>query len=188
MRRDVGEMFVQFFDGVLAAYVRGVSSLCIFQPTCGEGVALEHNGDLYSCDHFVEPAHLLGNIMETPVGELVRSERQRAFGQAKQATLPAFCRACDVPLRLQRRVPQEPVLLLTPDGEPGLNWLCAGLKAFFAHTDRRMRLMADILTRGGEAPEVMDLLAAEARATGRNDPCPCGSGKKFKRCCGLVVG
>ncbi len=84
VRRDVGEMFVQFFDGVLAAYVRGVSSLCIFQPTCGEGVALEHNGDLYSCDHFVDPDHLLGNIMETPVGELVRSERQRAFGRAKQ--------------------------------------------------------------------------------------------------------
>ena len=95
VRRDVGEMFVQTFDGVLAAYVRGVSSLCIFQPTCGEGVALEHNGDLYSCDHFVDPPYLLGNIMETPVGELVRSERQRAFGQAKQETLPAFCRACE---------------------------------------------------------------------------------------------
>ena len=94
VRRDVGEMFVQFFDGVLAAYVRGVSSLCILQPTCGEGVALEHNGDLYSCDHFVDPPYLLGNIMETPVGDLVRSERQRAFGRAKQETLPAFCRAC----------------------------------------------------------------------------------------------
>ena len=108
VRRDVGEMFVQFFDGVLAAYVRGVSSLCILQPTCGEGVALEHNGDLYSCDHFVDPHICSATSCETPVGELVRSERQRAFGQAKQETLPAFCRACDVPLRLQRRVPQEP--------------------------------------------------------------------------------
>jgi len=187
VRRDVGEMFVQFFDGVLAAHVRGVSSLCVLQPTCGEGVALEHNGDLYSCDHFVEPAHLLGNIMETPAGELVRSEQQRAFGQAKQATLPAYCRACEYLFACNGECPKNR-LLLTPDGEPGLNWLCAGLKAFFAHTDRRMRLMAAILARGGEAHEVMDLLAAEARGTGRNEPCPCGSGKKFKRCCGLVVG
>ena len=152
VRRDVGRMFVQFFDGVLAAYVRGVSSLCILQPTCGEGVALEHNGDLYSCDHFVEPAHLLGNIMETPVGELVRSERQRAFGQAKQ---DRRCRRSAAPARTSSPATASAprtASCSTPDGEPGLNWLCAGLKAFFAHTDRRMRLMADILARGGEAP------------------------------------
>jgi uncharacterized protein len=187
VRHDVGEMFVQTFDGVLAAYLRGTSSLCIFQPTCGEGVALEHNGDVYSCDHFVDPPYLLGNILETPVGELVRSEQQRAFGRAKATTLPAFCRACEYLFACNGECPKNRILL-TPDGEPGLNWLCAGLKAFFAHTDRRMRLMAGILARGGEAPEVMDLLAAEARTTGRNDPCPCGSGKKFKRCCGSVAG
>ena len=187
VRRDVGRMFVQFFDGVLAAYVRGVSSLCILQPTCGEGVALEHNGDVYSCDHFVAPRYLLGNLLETPVDELVRSEQQLAFGRAKQATLPAHCRACAYLFACNGECPKNRVLL-TPDGEPGLNWLCAGLKSFFAHTDRRMQLMAGILKRGGDAPEVMDLLAAEARMTGRNDPCPCGSGKKYKRCCGVVVG
>jgi uncharacterized protein len=187
VRRDVGRMFVQTFDGVLAAYLRGTSSLCIFQPTCGEGVALEHNGDVYSCDHFVEPRHLLGNILEKPVGELVRSERQLAFGQAKQATLPACCRACAYLFACNGECPKNR-LLLAPDGEPGLNWLCAGLKTFFAHTQRPMRLMAEILARGGEAREVMALLAEEARSTGRNDPCPCGSGKKFKRCCGSVSG
>ncbi len=187
VRRDVGEMFVQFFDGVLAAYVRGVSSLCILQPTCGEGVALEHNGDVYSCDHFVDPHYLLGNILETPVDELVRSERQRAFGRAKAETLPAFCRSCAHLFACNGECPKNRILL-TPDGEPGLNWLCAGLKAFFAHTERPMRLMAEILARGGEAREVMKRLADEARTTGRNDPCPCGSGKKFKRCCGIVVG
>jgi len=186
IRRDVGEMFVQFFDGVLAAYVRGVSSLCIFQPTCGEGVALEHNGDLYSCDHFVDPDHLLGNIMETPVGELVRSERQRAFGRAKQEDLPDHCRSCDYLFACNGECPKNRILL-TPDGEPGLNWLCTGLKTFFAHTERPMRLMAEILRRGGEAREIMPRLAAEARSVGRNDPCPCGSGKKFKRCCGIVA-
>jgi uncharacterized protein len=187
LRHDVGEMFVQTFDGVLAAHVRGTSSLCIFQPTCGEGAALEHNGDLYSCDHFVDPRHLLGNIATTPVGELVRSERQRAFGRAKQETLPTFCRSCEYLFACNGECPKNRILL-TPDGEPGLNWLCAGLKAFFAHTARPMRLMAEILARGGEAREVMTVLAAEARATGRNDPCPCGSGKKYKRCCGIVAG
>ena len=187
VRRDVGEMFVQTFDGVLAAYVRGTSSLCIFQPTCGAGAALEHNGDLYSCDHFVDPRYLLGNIMEKPMGELMRSEPQRAFGRAKQETLPAYCRACEYLFACNGECPKNRILL-TPDGEPGLNWLCAGLKAFFAHTARPMRLMADILSRGGEAREVVALLAAEARVTGRNDPCPCGSGKKYKRCCGMVVG
>jgi len=186
LRRDVGEMFVQTFDGVLAAYVRGTSSLCIFRPTCGEGVALEHNGDVYSCDHFVDPRYLLGNILETPVDELVRSEQQLAFGRAKQATLPAFCRACEYLFACNGECPKNRILL-APDDEPGLNWLCAGLKAFFAHTERPMRLMAEILTRGGEAREVMDLLAAEARQTGRNDACPCGSGKKYKRCCGIAA-
>jgi uncharacterized protein len=187
LRHDVGETFVQTFDGVLAAYVRGTSSLCIFQPTCGEGAALEHNGDLYSCDHFVDPQYLLGNIMEASVGDLVRSARQRAFGRAKQETLPAFCRSCEYLFTCNGECPKNRVLL-TPDGEPGLNWLCAGLKEFFAHTERPMRLMAEILVRGGEAREVMASLAEEARATGRNDPCPCGSGKKYKRCCGAAIG
>jgi len=187
VHHDVGEMFVQTFDGVLTAHLRGTSSLCIFQPTCGEGAALEHNGDLYSCDHFVDPRYLLGNITETPVGELVRSEQQRAFARAKQETLPAFCRCCEYLFACNGECPKNRILL-TPDGEAGLNWLCAGLKAFFAHTERPMRLMADVLSRGDEAREIMALLAEEARTTGRNDPCPCGSGKKYKRCCGIVAG
>jgi uncharacterized protein len=184
--RDVGTMFVQFFDGVLAAYVRGYSSLCVLRPTCGEGVVVEHTGDVYSCDHFVAPEHLLGNIMEAPLGELVRSPKQRAFGLAKQETLPAFCRSCPHLFACNGECPKNRILL-TPEGEPGLNWLCEGLRDFFAHSEGRMRRMAAILARGGEAAEVMPLLAEEARTTGRNDPCPCGSGRKYKRCCGLVV-
>jgi len=180
---DVGEMFVQTFDGVLAAYLRGYSSLCIFRPTCGDGVALAHNGDVYSCDHFVDPEYLLGNVLETPIGELVRSDRQRAFGSAKQESLPAYCRQCEYLFACNGECPKNRILL-TPEGEPGLNWLCSGLKAFFAHTEPRMRQLASILERGGEASEIMTMLAEEARTTGRNDPCPCGSGLKFKRCCG----
>ena len=108
VRHDVGEMFVQFFDGVLAAYVRGYSSLCVLRPTCGEGVALEHNGDVYSCDHFVDPPYLLGNIMETPIGELVRSREAAGVRRGEARHAAALLPRVRVPLRVQRRVPQEP--------------------------------------------------------------------------------
>ncbi len=184
VRRDVGEMFVQFFDGVLAAYLRGYSSLCVLRPTCGEGVALEHNGDVYSCDHFVDTPYLLGNIMETPIGELVRSDQQRAFGDAKRATLPEYCRQCEFLFACNGECPKNRILL-TPDGEPGLNWLCEGLKQFFAHADGRMRTLADLLEAGRDAADIMPILAEQAARTGRNSPCPCGSGRKYKACCGV---
>jgi serine-type anaerobic sulfatase-maturating enzyme len=183
VRNDVGEMFVQFFDGVLAAYLRGYSSLCVLRPTCGDGVALEHNGDVYSCDHFVDPPYLLGNIMETPIGELARSEKQRAFGEAKRDNLPRCCLECEFLFACNGECPKNRILP-TPDGEPGLNWLCEGLKHFFAHTDRRMKMLAALLEEGRDAADIVPLLAEEYGRTGRNDPCPCGSGRKFKACCG----
>jgi len=154
VRKDVGKMFVQFFDGVLMSYVRGTSSLCILQPTCGEGVALEHNGDVYSCDHFVEPKHLLGNIVKTPVAELVSSEKQLEFGRAKSSNLPKTCRECRFLFTCHGECPKNRVLT-TPDGEPNLNWLCAGLKAFFAHTEQPMKEMASLLRQGRYADEIM---------------------------------
>jgi len=189
VRSDVGRMFVQFFDGVLASYVRGYSSLCILQPTCGEGVALEHNGDVYSCDHYVEPGYLLGNINQVSLGDLVSSGKQRDFGQAKADTLPRYCRECEFMFTCHGECPKNRVLT-TPDGEPGLNWLCEGLKAFFAHTEKHMRIMAELLRRGQTADGIMEILATEERntlvnaKTGRNEPCPCGSGKKYKKCHG----
>jgi uncharacterized protein len=186
VRRDVGEMFVQFFDGVLAAYLRGHSSLCVLRPTCGDGLALEHNGDVYSCDHFVDPPHLLGNILETPVGELARSPKQLEFGEAKQTTLPGQCRKCAYLFACNGECPKNRVLL-TSDGEPGLNWLCEGLLVFFERTDRHMRTLADLLRAGRDASDIMAMLAKEAARTGRNDPCPCGSGRKYKQCCGRTA-
>ncbi|MGI5860724.1 MAG: anaerobic sulfatase maturase [Myxococcales bacterium] len=193
IRRDVGEMFVQIFDGVLVSWLRGVSSLCIFRPTCGEGVALEHNGDLYSCDHFVEPDHLLGNILETPLAQLVGGEKQRRFGETK-SNLPQKCRSCRFLFACHGECPKNRIAT-APDGEPGLNWLCSGLEAFFAHTERPMRLMAELLRRGGSAPQVMELLRRDTHPrtahvgerVGPNQPCPCGSGAKFKRCHGRPV-
>jgi len=190
VRRDVGTMFVQLFDGVLASWLRGRSTLCILAPVCGEGVALEHNGDVYSCDHFVEPGHRLGNIGETHLAQLVSSPKQRAFGRAKADSLPQYCRQCRFLFTCYGECPKNRVLA-TPDGEPGLNWLCEGLKAFYAHTERPMRLMADLLRKGKCADGIMKLLAEEEKQdkdrfarTGRNAPCPCGSGRKFKKCHG----
>jgi len=190
VRRDVGIIFVQFFDSVLASYVSGYSTLCTLTPTCGEGVALEHNGDLYSCDHFVEPRYLLGNISQTPLPELVASDAQRSFGRAKSDTLPKYCRECTFLFTCHGECPKNRVLT-TPDGEPGLNWLCAGLKAFFEHVDRPMKIMADLLRRGQYADRIMKILAQEEGRSipreykvGRNDPCPCGSGEKYKKCHG----
>jgi uncharacterized protein len=160
VRRDVGTMFVTFFDSVLASYVHGESSVCVFRSECGGALALEHNGDLYACDHFVEPACLLGNITRTPLAELVASEKQRAFGRAKAGTLPRVCRDCRFLFTCGGECPKNRVLD-TPDGEPGLNWLCEGLKAFFAHTERAMRIMAGLLERGMPAAGIMDALAEE---------------------------
>jgi uncharacterized protein len=188
IRRDVGQTFVQVFDGVLASWVRGQSSLCIFQPTCGDGVALEHNGDLYSCDHFVDEKHFLGNILEHSLGDLVASQKQRSFGHAKQETLPQYCRDCTFLFACHGECPKNR-FLETPAGEAGLNYLCGGLKLFFAHVDRPMRIMAEILRRGLPASEVMRTfpmdekrLRVAAGEAGRNAPCPCGSGEKSKRC------
>ncbi len=196
VKRDVGRMFVQFFDGVLASYVRGRSSLCILSPTCGEGVALEHNGDVYSCDHFVEPGYLLGNIGETPLAELVSSQQQWQFGAAKSSSLPKYCRECEFLFTCHGECPKNRVLT-TPDGEPGLNWLCEGLKEFFAHTEKSMQIMAELLRRGQYADGIMNMMTVgELRdkvrfaGAGRNDPCPCGAKAtdgtvvKFKKCHG----
>jgi uncharacterized protein len=160
VRRDVGEVFVTFFDSVLAAYVYGESPLCALRRECGDALALEHNGDLYACDHFVEPRLLLGNILETPLAVLAGSEKQRAFGRAKAESLPRVCRECRFLFACHGECPKNRILM-SPDGEMGLNWLCCGLKAFFAHTERPMRLMAERLRRGLPASGIMDALAGE---------------------------
>jgi len=184
---DVGTVFIPTFDSALASWLGVPGGQCIFQETCGDALALEHNGDVYSCDHFVEPEHLLGNIAETHVIEMVASPKQRAFGEAKQSTLPAYCQACDVRFACNGECPRNR-FIRTPDGEEGLNYLCAGYKQFFGHIDRPMRTMADLLRTGRYADEVMSELDSSntSRAThpGRNDPCGCGSGRKFKHCHG----
>lgn len=156
---DVGNVFIQLFESALASWLGLPASLCIFAETCGDALALEHNGDLYSCDHFVEPRFLLGNIKEQHLLELAASDVQRAFGQAKRDTLPRYCRECEVRFACNGECPRNR-FIHTPDGEAGLNYLCAGYKAFFQHIDRPMKRMAVLLREGKDAADVMCRLDA----------------------------
>jgi uncharacterized protein len=183
VRRDVGEVYVQMFDVALANWVGEPPGLCIHSETCGLALALEHTGDLYSCDHFVEPRYRLGNIKEQHMLELVSSPQQRQFGLDKRETLPQYCLDCDVRFACNGGCPKDR-FIETPDGEAGLNYLCAGYKDFFHHVDAPMRFMADELGRGAAPSGIVQLYAAADARRGRNDPCTCGSGRKWKHCHG----
>jgi uncharacterized protein len=185
VRRDVGDVFVQMFDTALAHWLgMQQAGMCVHARTCGDAVALEHNGDLYSCDHYVDPEYLLGNIAQGhTLLELVESPRQRAFGQAKADTLPAYCRSCDVRFACNGGCPKDR-FLTTPDGEPGLHYLCAGYQEFFRHVDEPMKVMAALLRRGADATGVRDWYAAADSVRPRNDPCTCGSGRRWRKCHG----
>ncbi|HSU68103.1 MAG TPA: anaerobic sulfatase maturase [Tepidisphaeraceae bacterium] len=188
VRRDVGRVFVQIFDVQLGITMGYPSTLCVFGETCGNALALEHNGDLYSCDHYVYPQYRLGNVANDSIAELVASPAQRKFGADKRDTLPKYCRECDVRAHCNGECPKHR-FLTTPDGEPGLNYLCAGYKKFFRHMQPYMRTMSELMAQGRPAAEIMRLIAEREQpqtgsAPGRNDLCPCGSGKKYKKCCG----
>lgn len=159
VRRDVGRVSVQIFEAALGIWAGVGPGLCIFDETCGRGLAMEHNGDVYACDHFVNPAHLLGNIQTRSLIELVDSPEQIAFGQDKRIGLPAYCYRCPVRFACNGGCPKDR-LLSTPDGEIGLNYLCAGYKAFFSHIDRAMRAMALLLHAGRDPSEIMRVLAS----------------------------
>jgi len=184
VKRDVGSYYVQHFDVALESWLGLPQSLCVFRRTCGSALAMEHSGDLYSCDHFVYPEFKLGNIMESPMGGMVDSARQRDFGQAKADALPRMCRECDVRFACNGECPKHR-FERTPDGESGLNYLCAGYKLFFKHIDPYMRFMAQELRAGRPPANVMQIAGPgdSERAQARNEPCRCGSGLKAKKCC-----
>jgi uncharacterized protein len=154
VRRDVGKVFVQMFDVALEIWSGQGHAPCLFQKDCGEGLALEHNGDLYSCDHFVYPKYHLGNIMNESLGDLVNSARQRAFGEAKSATLPRQCRECEVLFACHGECPKRR-FLTTSDGEEGLNYLCAGYRKFFNHINPAMKKMTKLLQVGAAPSNIM---------------------------------
>lgn len=159
IRNDVGKIFVQLFEVTLESTMGLPQSLCLFRPTCGDAVALEHTGDLYSCDHYVFPENRLGNIMESPMEALVAGPQQREFGQHKLDSLPAYCRRCDVRYACHGECPKNR-FLTSPDGEPGLNYLCQGYKRFFRYSAPFFRAIAALLAQRRPPAEIMRLVAA----------------------------
>ncbi len=191
VRQDVGKVFVQLFDVALGNWMGLGSSLCVFAEKCGKALAIEHNGDLYSCDHYVYPQYKLGNLMKQALGDMVSSPQQEKFGSDKLDTLPNYCKKCEVRFACNGECPKHR-FIETPEGDPGLNYLCPAYKQFFNHIDPHMKTMRDLL-RVGQTPAVIMRLLANEQAqkrmanVGRNDSCPCGSGKKFKHCHGAAV-
>lgn len=185
MSQDIGRIKVQIFEEAARTAFGQDHSLCIFRPTCGDVPVIEHNGDFYSCDHFVDAEHCLGNIRETPLVELLESPAQRAFGQAKVETLPRYCQACEVRAMCNGGCPKNR-FMRTPDGEAGLNHLCAGYKRFFTHCQPFVEEVTTQWRRQSREQRIPPAQATGARTspkTGRNNPCPCGSGLKYKKCC-----
>ena len=193
VRGDVGRYFVQLFDVALGAWLGQPPGLCVFARTCGQSLVIEHNGDVYACDHFVYPEYRLGNVQERTVRQMVASPAQARFGQSKREELPEYCRQCSYLFAcnggcLKHRFSR------TPEGEGGLNFLCQGYRIFFQQVDSPMQFMARAMRQGRPAAEVMEWVrrqeesgtAERPRFPGRNTLCPCGSGKKYKRCCGAI--
>jgi uncharacterized protein len=185
IRHDVGRMFIQLFEESATVWAGMPARLCVLRETCGRALVIEHNGDVYACDHFVLPEHRLGNLADRSLEDMVESPEQRAFGQAKQDGLPQVCRQCDVRFICNGGCPKDR-FILSADGEPGLNYLCAGFRDFFHHAAPHLRRLAILWRRGSAPAEIMaEMERADAARwrVGRNDPCPCGSGRKYKHCC-----
>jgi uncharacterized protein len=181
MSEDIGQVSIQIIEETARAALGQEHTLCIFKKTCGDVPVIEHNGDFFSCDHFVNREHLLGNIRESRLADLIESPTQRAFGQAKCDTLPRYCLECEVLNLCNGGCPKDRILR-TPEGEAGLNYLCAGFKRFFTHCKPFLSELSALQSRKTVAPRPALRLQAHHRI-GRNDPCPCGSGRKYKKCC-----
>ena len=166
VRLDVGKVFVQMFDVSLGIWSGAGDGLCVFQENCGQALALEHNGDLFSCDHYVYPKYRLGNIMNGSLGDMVCSNAQQKFGNLKSEALPKFCRVCDVRFACNGECPKHR-FIETPDGEDGLNYLCHAYKKFFLHVDPFMKQMASLLHARRAPAEIMALVRGHPRMGAR---------------------
>ena len=197
--QDVGKYYVPVFDSILANYVGKMPSICVHAETCGHAGAIEHNGDLFACDHYVFPEYKLGNIHSDTLISMMYSPQQLAFGKAKRNALPQYCQQCEYLFVCHGECPKNRIIN-TPTGEAGLNYLCSGLRIFYKHVAPYMEFMAEELTN--ERPPANVMAWAKERAqrmeitqrmekAGKsskasikpNDACPCASGKKYKFCC-----
>ncbi|MCX7008642.1 MAG: anaerobic sulfatase maturase [Kiritimatiellaeota bacterium] len=154
VRQDVGKIFVQLFDAALAAWVGQSGTVCVYAEKCGNAIILEHNGEVYACDHFVYPQYLLGNLKDTPLTDLAWSAQQQKFGRDKKMLLPPYCRKCEYLFACNGECPKHR-FARTPAGDPGLSYLCTGLRRFFQHATPKMDAMARLVQAGRPAAEIM---------------------------------
>lgn len=186
VRHDLGRLNVQLFAEMALVWSGGKASLCWMAPTCGRVLILEHDGNVYSCDHFVNPDHHIGNLESSPLSELADLPVQRRFGNEKQTKLPLQCHACSWLALCNGGCPKDR-FVLAENGEQGLNYLCGGLRQFFTHAEQPLRHVMQLRKQGLTSDAIRAELLAKSQArwrgVGRNDPCPCGSGRKAKQCC-----
>jgi uncharacterized protein len=157
VRHDVGTVFVMNFEWVLNAWIGNPSPVCVHARTCGQSVVIEHNGDVYACDHCVYPQYKLGNILSDTLLDMVAKSLRSGFGVAKETALPRWCKECEVLAACQGGCPKHRFEATYYD-EPGLHYLCAGYKKFFLHIRKYLRAMATLLENGLPASRVMEAI------------------------------
>jgi uncharacterized protein len=157
VRQDVGTVFVMNFEWVLNAWIGNPSPVCVYAKTCGRSLVIEHNGDVYACDHCVFPEYKLGNILSDTIPNMVARSMQSGFGTAKESALPGWCVDCEVLPACQGGCPKHRFETSYHD-EPGLQYLCPGYKKFFMHIRKYLRAMATLLEHGLPASRVMDAI------------------------------
>lgn len=189
VRHDIGRIGVQGFFECLLAWSGRRTALCTMAETCGRVPAMEHDGSVFACDHFVDAAHRRGDVMSSGISALVDAPSQVAFGDAKRDALTRTCRECPVLFACHGGCPKDR-FAVAPDGEVGHNYLCAGYRLFYEHARPYVERMVAMARQRIPIATVMDRLREEEaeaempwRRAGRNDPCPCGSGAKYKHCC-----
>ena len=163
IKRDVGKTYVQLFDVALGKWLKLPGGLCYFAETCGRALAMEHDGDVYTCDHYVYPKYKLGNLMNTSLAQLADSPMAKEFGDAKRDTLPKYCRECSVRFACNGECPKHR-FTWTPDGEWGLNYLCPAYKKFFNHIDPAMKIMAELYLAKRPPADVMQIMAEQRKS------------------------
>lgn len=163
-RKDVGRVFVMNFEWTLASLVGAPGVVCVHQPECGRALVVEHEGTVYSCDHFVYPEYRLGNLVREPLAAMVESSRQQEFGRAKRETLPGQCRTCPQVNLCWGGCPKHR-FITTRDGEPGLNWLCEGYLHYLGHVRPWLEAVGALLDAGQDPRAIMAMKAPGASGT-----------------------
>ena len=154
VRKDVGTVFVMNFEWALNAWIGNPAPVCIHARQCGRSLVIEHDGDLFACDHYVYPQYRLGNVLTDDLPAMVAASLQAGFGVSKETALPRWCRECEVLAACQGGCPKHR-FGQSHYGEPGLHYLCAGYSKFFRHIRKYLRAMTTLLEHGVPVAEVM---------------------------------